>query len=107
MDFDYSPYYSGPHARERVVERVPEANWDNADEVIINLAEEGTIMAEVKKEGKKYRYLRSGDFFLPCVADFGYIFKVMSVLPWDMIKRNENTSDFEALQYRLDRYHYS
>ena len=106
MDFDHSIYHAGSHARSRAVDRVPEINWDNVDEKIEELAEEGTIIAEVRENEKRYRYLRNGDLFLPCVADSGYSFKVMSVMTWEMVKRNEQTTDIEALQHRLHRYHY-
>lgn len=107
MDFDYVKYRPSPHARDRAVERVPGANKYNVKEKFQQLIEKGTLLFDINPgDGKCYRYFKSGDFFIPCIKYTESLFFIMSVIDWKMILRNENTSDFDALQWRLHRYHY-
>ena len=107
MDFDYVHYRTSPHARERGIERIPGANKYNIDKKFQQLIKDGTLLFDVRpNDGKFYRYFKSEDFFIPCVKEEDSYFRIMSVLDWQMVLRNENTSETDALQYRLRRYHY-
>ncbi|MGA4519231.1 hypothetical protein ACPA0F_18395 [Solibacillus silvestris] len=107
MDFDYVRYIVGSHARERGLERIPGATTDNIDEKLQDLISDGTLLFDVRPgDGEFYRYFKSGEYFIPCVKKSLYEFRIMSILDWSMVIRNENTTDYDALQHRVRRYHY-
>lgn len=99
MDFDDSTiqYVSSLHAEERLVER-GNHTWEEARRTIVNLANSGELLVEVED----HRYLKSGEFYLPCVRHRHLgknVYVVKSVLTWDMV-------DYR-MQNIIDKYHSS
>lgn len=105
MDFNYVQYITGPHARQQAVARIPTATWDNVEDEIQKLLKDGKVLIDVKdSNGEKFRYIRSGPYFIPCVLEGNdNLYKVISLLTWDMVLRSD--TDDVALQFRLHRYH--
>lgn len=90
-------YVSSFHAEERLVERGSH-NWNEARAKVIALAETGQLIVEVDD----YRYIKNGDYYLPCVQHehFGSnTYCVKSVLTWDMV-------DYR-FQNIIDKYHWN
>lgn len=88
-------YFSSYHAEEQLVSRSG-CSPDVAKGEVIKLAQEGELLIEVND----YRYIKNGDFFLPCVHYAGKprnYYRVKSVLTWDMV-------DYR-LQNVIDNYH--
>lgn len=106
MVFDFTTYNPTLHAKEQAINRVPEVNSGNVEKLLTRLTEKGKILIDiVDNNGKKYRYIRSGLYFIPCVSDEGENnFSIISILTWDMVLRSD--TEVLALQSRINRYHH-
>lgn len=82
-------YVSGPHAIKRVKQRL-NIEQDIADYFIREKALQGKILLDIKN----HRYIKNGELFFPCVKIKNNLYKVKSVLTWDMVS--------ERFQYILD-----
>lgn len=99
MDFDDSAiqFVSSLHAEERLVER-GNHSWEEARSAVVELARTSELLIEVDD----HRYLKNGEFYLPCVRHRylgSNVYVVKSVLTWDMV-------DYR-LQNIIDNYHLS
>lgn len=88
-------YLSTIHAEKRAIERTG-CHPKEAQIVVRELADNGRLILEIGR----HRYLKCGEFFLPCILHRQFtnhnIYVVKSVLKWDMVKHR--------LQRIVDKY---
>lgn len=92
MDFNYTQYWSTKHALKRLYQRSEYKNRQKGSITLIQLAKKGDILLDVGK----HRYIRTGEYFLPCLKVDHGIYLVKSVLTWDMVK--------DRMQRIIDNY---
>lgn len=82
MDFDFINYSVSEHSIERYIDRVYSCCPEEAEELILDKVNKGKILLDIGN----HRYVRYENLFFPCVRINQKLYKVKSVLTWDMVE---------------------
>jgi len=92
MVFNYVTYISSEHAELRYMERIEPCSREEAKQAILETVQNGFVLIDIQE----HRYIKSSNLFFPCVKISENIYKIKSVLTWDMVEHR--------LQSAVDNY---
>lgn len=96
VDFEAVRYIASRHSLDQVIDRFPGTHCDHAKGILEAMAYEGELLIQCGE----YRYLRHGSFFLPTSQIGDKVFRIITVLTWDMVEKG----DGYGLQLEVNKY---